>query len=85
MAKEGYSLHVLAGCVRVFFFFHLKSRWLNKPEGFVHRAVPTDKGARSEEEGPEDGEAQADATGRGRDTEHGEGGDQVQEQRAGVD
>lgn len=57
----------------------------NGPEGLVHRPVPTDEGARSEEQRPEDGEAQADPAGRGVDAEHGEGGDQVQEQRARVD
>lgn len=66
------------------FAFHFDPIW-NKPEGFVHRPVPTDKGARGEEEGPEDGEAQADPAGRGLHAEHGEGGDQVQEQRASVD
>lgn len=50
--------HILVGCVSALLFISTQSG--NKPEGFVHRPVPTDEGARSEEEGPEDGEAQAD-------------------------
>lgn len=68
-------------CVCVF----SKSRWWSKPEGFVHRSVPTDEGAGGEEEGPEDGEAQADTTTGGVHTEHGQGGDQVEEQCARAD
>lgn len=58
--------------------------WWYPPEGFVHRSVPTDEGAGGEEEGPEDGEAQAD-TSWGVHAEHGQGGDQVEEQRASAD
>lgn len=66
-------------------FVFSKSRWWYKPEGFVHRSVPTDEGAGGEEEGPEDGEAQADTTTGGVHTEHGQGGDQVEEQCARAD
>lgn len=54
------------------------------PEGFVHGSVPTDEGAGGEEEPPKDGEAQAHAA-RGVHAEHGQGGDQVEEQRASAD
>lgn len=60
------------------------SWWRYTPEGFVHRSVPADEGAGGEEERPEDGEAQAHATG-GVHAEHGQGGDQVEEQRASAD
>lgn len=60
------------------------SRWLYTPEGFVHRSVPTDKRAGGEEEPPQDCEAQAN-TARGVHAEHGQGGDQVEEQRASAD
>lgn len=66
-------------------FIFIFLRWWYKPEGFVHRSVPADEGAGGEEEGPEDGEAQANATPGGVHTEHGHRGDQVEEQRASAD
>lgn len=64
--------------------FILILRGENRPEGFVHWSVPADKGAGGEEQRPEDGEAQADASGRVH-AEHGQGGDEVEEQRASAD
>jgi len=54
------------------------------PEGFVHRPVPTDKGAGGEEEGPQDRKTQAHAAGRVH-YEHGQRGDQVEEQGGRTD
>lgn len=56
-----------------------------EPEGFIHGAVPTHEGAGRKEDGPEDGEAQADAAAGGVHAEHGQGGDHVEEQRGSTD
>lgn len=60
-------------------------RRLVEPEGFVDGPVPANKGAGGEEEGPEDGQAQAHAAARGVGAEHGQGGQHVEEQRGSAD
>lgn len=65
--------------------FFSKLREQVKPEGFIHRTVPTNKGAGGKEDGPEDSKAQANTATRGVHTEHGQGGDHVEKQRGSTD
>lgn len=62
-----------------------KRRWWYEPKGFIHRSVPTDKGAGGEEDGPENGKAQANTTPGRVHAEHGQRGNEVEEQRATAD
>lgn len=66
-------------------FFFPESRSQFKPEGFIHGTVPADKGAGGKEDGPEDGEAQANTATRGVHTEHSQGGHHVEKQRGSTD
>ncbi len=60
-----------------------RSQWY-VPEGFVHRPVPTNKGAGGEEENPEYGKAETNST-IGIRTEHSQTGDEIKEQSACCD
>lgn len=54
------------------------------PKGSIHRSVPTDEGARGEEQKPEDGQSQA-LTPTSVYAKHSHAGEEVEQQSAGRD